>query len=108
MPGERRYQVKQLLPLFDDRRACVKVLLGDLNEWFLWGRPLRWLHRIFHHHKAPATFPVRRPWFALDRIWVQPNAVIDTMYAHKTDAALLASDHLPLIANLDIGKALAQ
>jgi endonuclease/exonuclease/phosphatase family metal-dependent hydrolase len=101
-PAERRYQIRRLLQLHEVATAEVKVLLGDLNEWFLWGRPLRWLYRIFGHMPAPATFPARRPWFALDRMWVKPMQVVDTLQVHKSSMARQASDHLPLVAELDI------
>jgi endonuclease/exonuclease/phosphatase family metal-dependent hydrolase len=101
-PGERRYQIRRLLQLHEVSSARVKILLGDLNEWFLWGRPLRWLYRIFGHMPAPATFPARRPWFALDRLWVKPMQVVNTLQVHNSSLARQASDHLPLVAELDI------
>jgi endonuclease/exonuclease/phosphatase family metal-dependent hydrolase len=101
-PGERRYQVERLIPLLEASAADIRILLGDLNEWFLWGRPLRRLHRVFGRTSAPATFPVRWPLFALDRLWVQPLSAIDSLRAHNSAAAARASDHLPLVAELNI------
>jgi len=101
-PGERREQIKALLARFERASTEVRVLLGDLNEWFLWGRPLRWLHRVFGDIPAPATFPARWPWFALDRLWVDPAAVATDIRAHRSTAARAASDHLPLVAELDL------
>lgn len=99
-PAERRQQVEQLTRLLAASSADIKILLGDLNEWFLWGRPLRRLRRVFGHAPAPATFPVRWPLLALDRLWVQPLSVIGSLRAHQSSTAKLASDHLPLIAEL--------
>jgi endonuclease/exonuclease/phosphatase family metal-dependent hydrolase len=76
------------------------VLLGDLNEWFLWGRPLRWLRRHFGRTPAPATFPARWPLFALDRIWVEPVRLLERIEVHRNGFAREASDHLPLRATL--------
>lgn len=101
-PKERRDQIKALLPRFDAAHAEVKVLLGDLNEWFLWGRPLRWLHRVFGDVPAPATFPARRPFLALDRLWVDPGSVVNGIRAHASAVARTASDHLPVVADLDL------
>lgn len=101
-PGERRYQVERLTSLFTASSADIKILLGDLNEWFLWGRPLRRLHRVFGRAPAPATFPVRWPLLALDRLWVQPLSVIGSLRAHESSTAKLASDHLPLVGDLHI------
>src|SRR5688500_14536989 len=46
-PAERREQVERVLRLFSWKPDERAVLMGDLNEWFLWGRPLRRLHRYF-------------------------------------------------------------
>lgn len=99
-PEERRTQIKQLLELFHSDTASVAVLMGDLNEWFLWGRPLRWLHAHFAETPAPATFPARCPVFALDRIWVSPRVALQSVSVHASRLARVASDHLPLCAIL--------
>lgn len=101
-PGERRYQIKKLLAVVSASKADVNILLGDLNEWFLWGRPLRWLQSEFGKTPRPATFPARWPVFALDRIWVAPGRALDRLYSHNSRMARAASDHLPLIADLHI------
>ena len=101
-PAERREQVERLLRLFswkDDDRA---VLMGDLNEWFLWGRPLRHLHRYFDETRAIATFPARRPVLALDRVWTHPGHILKHLGAHRSALASVASDHLPLVATVEI------
>ena len=102
-PGERRQQIEKLITVFNDSPAEIKILLGDLNEWFLWGRPLRSLYRLFGRTPAPPTFPGRWPWFALDRIWVQPLAALEQLQVHKSVISRQASDHLPLFADLSIG-----
>jgi endonuclease/exonuclease/phosphatase family metal-dependent hydrolase len=101
-PAERREQVQQLLHLFRERPHDSSVLLGDLNEWFLWGRPLRRLHRHFRETPSLATFPRELPLLALDRIWTHPRAMLRSSQVHKTPLARLASDHLPLVATLDL------
>ncbi len=101
-PAERRDQVQQLLQLFKEHPHERSVLLGDLNEWFLWGRPLRRLHRHFRSTPAPATFPARAPFLALDRIWTHPRAMVRGLAVHRSALARAASDHLPLVATLDL------
>ena len=101
-PGERRTQIRALLALLDRHESDVAVLLGDLNEWLLWGRPLRWLHRHFSPSPHLRTFPSRLPLFALDRIWVRPADCIRVIETHDTALARQASDHLPLKADLDL------
>jgi len=99
-PWERRAQARRVLELLEPRSTALEVLLGDLNEWFLWGRPLRWLHRAFAQTPAPATWPARRPLFALDRLWVRPRAALASLARHDGPLARSASDHLPLRAEL--------
>jgi len=102
-PTERRDQVKRLLrEVAADTHRGPTVLLGDLNEWFLWGRPLRWLHAHFGRPPAPATFPAARPLLALDRAWVTPRTCLRGVRVHRSALARRASDHLPLLAALDL------
>lgn len=100
-PAERRLQVLQLLRAMDESggRVTPTVLLGDINEWFLWGRPLRWLHAHFRETPTLPTFPSGRPVFALDRIWVHPARMLERLYVHRSPLARMASDHLPLVAD---------
>jgi endonuclease/exonuclease/phosphatase family metal-dependent hydrolase len=100
-PGERRAQVRRLLEEIDATAAGMPtVLAGDVNEWFLWGRPLRWLHSHFSATPAPPTFPAGRPLFALDRIWVKPRSYLHGVRAHASELSRLASDHLPVVAGI--------
>ena len=99
-PYERRRQVRRLLSALDQGEDLPTVLMGDLNEWFLWGRPLRWLHVQFRRTPAPPTFPARLPVFALDRLWVRPRALLERLAVHASPLARIASDHLPLVATL--------
>jgi endonuclease/exonuclease/phosphatase family metal-dependent hydrolase len=98
-PWERRIQVERLLQRVGEN--CV--LMGDFNEWWLWGRPLRWLHAHFRNiPPAPPTFPARRPVFALDRICVSPSGGVTSPARHSSSLARVASDHLPLVADIVI------
>ena len=99
-PRERRDQVKRLLAALEREKPLPTVLTGDVNEWYLWGRPLRWLHRHFKQTPAPATFPAWRPVFALDRLWTEPARLLAGLRVHATPLSRTASDHLPLVARL--------
>ena len=101
-PAERRDQVQRLIKLFTDVPRERAVLLGDLNEWFLWGRPLRRLQRYFKHTPHVATFPSRAPFLALDRVWAHPRSILKRISVHATPLARVASDHLPLVATLEV------
>ncbi len=108
-PAERREQTRRLLAECTAPFEGITVLLGDLNEWLLWGRPLRWLHRHFEPTPSPASFPARRPVFALDRIWVRPRRLLREIAVHASPLARIASDHLPVRAVIaDESAAVAQ
>ena len=100
-PTERRFQVRRLLDLFRTDGVQPAALMGDLNEWFLWGRPLRWLHGYFGSCPAIRTFPAHLPLLALDRILVHPRHALTSVAAHVSDLARMASDHLPLKAVME-------
>jgi len=100
-PGERREQVRRLLGAIEREVPHPTVLMGDVNEWYLWGRPLRWLHTHFREEPAaPRTFPSWRPMFALDRIWVSPVGRLGRLVRHTSALARMASDHLPVKAEI--------
>ncbi|MDB4974593.1 MAG: endonuclease [Myxococcaceae bacterium] len=101
-PVERRYQVREILQHVAGDEQSVTVLLGDFNEWFLAGRPLRWLHARFGRGPAVRTYPSRFPIFALDRIWVHPQAALSRFGAHTSREARIASDHLPVVAEIAV------
>lgn len=103
-PNERRVQARKLLALLqaDTGRAEDEftILLGDFNEWLTWGRPLRWLRKHFRGTVTRRTFPARWPLLALDRIWVRPGHVVERISAVRSPLTRVASDHLPLLAEI--------
>jgi endonuclease/exonuclease/phosphatase family metal-dependent hydrolase len=105
-PAERRKQVRRILAAVDADAHDPVVLMGDVNEWYLWGRPVRWLHAHFRATPAPATFPAQRPVFALDRIWARPAQCLREVAVHRSALAHVASDHLPLKAVYSMGTAI--
>lgn len=102
-PGERRQQVKKIITLVKKSdQVDLLLLCGDMNEWLLWGRPLRWLHSLFLKPPHQKTFPARGPLLALDRIWISPLKSLQTIKAVDTPTTRTASDHLPLIAKIQL------
>ncbi len=98
----RKAQVRALLghPALSDGPA---VLLGDMNAWRT-DPAVRDLGRAFaaHHNRAwPATYPSMAPVLALDRAYVR-GARLAHIRAHDSLAARRASDHLPVVATLDL------
>jgi endonuclease/exonuclease/phosphatase family metal-dependent hydrolase len=101
-PGERRYQVGRLAALFAKPEAELELLLGDVNEWFRFGRPLRQLNRLFGASPVLQTFPASRPLLALDRLWSRPRQALCSLRVHRSATARVASDHLPLVAEFEL------
>jgi Metal-dependent hydrolase len=99
---ERACQMRTLRPLLDEDQAAVTVFMGDLNEWLPWGYARRCVHALFGGAPAPRTFPSGWPLFALDRIHVRPASRVLSLSVPKTAATRLASDHLPLLAHIDL------
>jgi endonuclease/exonuclease/phosphatase family metal-dependent hydrolase len=101
-PVERREQVRTILEHVAGDEQSVTVLLGDFNEWFLVGRPLRWLHARFGRGAAARTYPSRWPLFALDRVWVHPRTALARFDAYRGGEARVASDHLPVLGEIEV------
>ena len=94
--AERRYQVRRLLEALSRGQNRFIIVLGDINEWVLRSRPLRWLYVRFGKPPVPRTFPSWFPVFSLDRIWVLPREVLLEVHADGRPLARVASDHLPV------------
>jgi endonuclease/exonuclease/phosphatase family metal-dependent hydrolase len=74
--------------------------MGDMNEWFPWGRPARWLHRYFGRLPLLRTYPTSFPLFALDQILVYPREALLDLEVIVTPETRIASDHFPLLARI--------
>jgi endonuclease/exonuclease/phosphatase family metal-dependent hydrolase len=99
--GERAEQAKRLVAAIG-HSAHPTLLAGDINEWLMPRRALRALHAHFGESPARATFPAPAPMLALDRIWTFPASMIRRVYVHRSRLARRASDHLPLVAELEL------
>ena len=106
---ERRYQATRLAAFVHDSRIVgPKVILGDFNEWMrgLATRTLSSLFEsidIFAHLKRRRTYPGIFPVLHLDHIYYEGHVEVRGMELTRSRQALIASDHLPLVANLRIG-----
>jgi endonuclease/exonuclease/phosphatase family metal-dependent hydrolase len=103
---ERRYQASRLIQVLGDHsdRARPRLLLGDFNEW-----PRGLVSRLLGKH-----FNTAEPRRRLGRAWsypgILPLAHVDHIYydsplevkkvaVHRSRLALIASDHLPIVAD---------
>jgi endonuclease/exonuclease/phosphatase family metal-dependent hydrolase len=103
--GDRRFQVRQILDYLDSVRNEFVVVLGDFNDW-LPGRSAA--HVMDHRLGRPprrASFPTSWPVLPLDRIWVRPRTRLRRIFVHASSLARRASDHLPVVAELDLAPA---
>jgi len=106
---ERRDQARRLASIVHDRRVGgPKIVLGDFNEW---ARGLATdvlaekLHSIDlrQHLKRRRTYPGFFPLVHLDHIYYEGARVeVDKVWLPRDRMALMASDHLPLVADLKI------
>jgi endonuclease/exonuclease/phosphatase family metal-dependent hydrolase len=99
----RHRQVRSLLD-HPNLRTNPTVLLGDMNAWRRCKatRALEGELRQHHNLDWPASFPAASPVWALDRIYARGARVVE-LYAHTSRAARRASDHLPIIARVELG-----
>ena len=97
--SERRMQTAALRAIVDRERDGAAIVIGDFNELRRRSATHRALIPTFHTGPIFATFPSRRPLFALDRIWCRSPLRVGQ--SHVLRGAGGASDHLPLIADLD-------
>jgi endonuclease/exonuclease/phosphatase family metal-dependent hydrolase len=102
LPGERRRQARRLLEMLGQEDRAPTILCGDINEWFGVGRPLRWLNRRLGPCSRLSTFPATLPIFALDRVWSTAPARLARVAVHASETARVASDHLPLVADVEL------
>ena len=102
---ERRFQVHHLRSDLESVRHSLVVVLGDVNDWL----PLRSVGHFLDRRLGTAprlrSFPSSRPILSLDRIWIHPAAAVKGMFVHRCALARRASDHLPVVADIDLGQA---
>jgi endonuclease/exonuclease/phosphatase family metal-dependent hydrolase len=106
---ERRYQAPRLASYVHDHRIQgPKIILGDFNEWTR-GLATRTLSSLFEsvdirsHLRRRRTYPGIFPVLHLDHIYYDGNVEVQSVELPRTRRALIASDHLPLVANLSVG-----
>lgn len=105
---ERRYQAPRLAGWIHDRRVQgPKLVLGDFNEWGrglvsdVLAERLKSLD-LFPYLKRRRTYPGFFPVLHLDHIYFEGHVEIRRIELPRTRLALLASDHLPLVADIRI------
>ena len=103
---ERRMQLKKLLAQdhFDRfSRTSPVVVAGDLNDvWGTLGRQVMRPAGFRGTDRKPPTFPAYAPVRALDSLYVSGEIQIASLMSSRLALARQASDHLPLVADLNL------
>ena len=111
LPRERVAQVEALLSedwLGEAQRRGPVVLCGDFNAvpsspvCRRLGERLRDAQAAGHQRRAQATFSSRFPTLRIDHIFVSPGLEVAGITVPRSQLARVASDHLPLIAELRV------
>ena len=99
---ERAEQVARLVRqhVLLDELSGPRVVMGDLNEWFP-GAVGRALRQALHGPRIRRTHPSPLPLFALDRIYWD-RTLHGRFRVHRSRLARVASDHLPIVARLQL------
>jgi endonuclease/exonuclease/phosphatase family metal-dependent hydrolase len=100
--SERASQARELIRMTETIQESFLVVAGDFNEWARRGKALRRLNRFFGPSWPVRTFPSRLPLFSLDRIWVKPSGSVTQVHAHRSGLSRVASDHLPVVAQVSL------
>ncbi|MDQ3806096.1 MAG: endonuclease/exonuclease/phosphatase family protein [Acidobacteriota bacterium] len=104
---ERRHQGRRLVSdsiLRDGRLGGPRVVLGDFNEWThglasrLLGEELRSAD-VRQHLRTRRTYPGAFPLLHLDHVYYDRALELERLALHRSRTALVASDHLPLVAD---------
>jgi endonuclease/exonuclease/phosphatase family metal-dependent hydrolase len=105
---ERRYQARRLATWVHDRRVhSPKLVVGDFNEWSrgiaedILAERLSSID-LFAHLKRRRTYPGFFPVLHLDHIYFEGDIEVRRVALPRTRLAMVASDHLPLVADVRV------
>ena len=108
--GERRSQAAKLASLVHDRRVVgPKIVLGDFNEWArgiakdILAERLQSIDLSKYLKRGGRSYPGFFPILHLDHIYYEGSVEVLKVSMPRDRMALMASDHLPLVADLRIG-----
>jgi len=107
---ERRHQGRRLVEeeiLSNRELKGARIMLGDFNEWTR-GLTTRLLRAhlksvdVKNYLQRAKTFPGLLPVLHLDHIYFEDRLELKGLTVHRTRKALVASDHLPLVADFGL------
>jgi len=105
---ERRHQARRLATFVSDSRLTgPRIVLGDFNEWIrglttsLLSKSLRSVD-LREHMRRRRTYPGVFPVLHLDHIYYLGDLEVVRVWLPRTRLSLVASDHLPLVADVEL------
>lgn len=110
---ERRFQGRRLVSdgILNNRELTgPRIVVGDFNEWThglasrLLSSHLRSADLRYHLSRA-RTYPGILPLVHLDHVYYDDTLELKGLTLHRSRAALVASDHLPLVADFTLRQA---
>jgi endonuclease/exonuclease/phosphatase family metal-dependent hydrolase len=107
---ERRHQARMLLSnaLLNNEWIGPRIVVGDFNEWTR-GLASRLMGKAFEPAKPRTllrhgrTYPGIFPVLHLDHFYYDKHLVLRSFRMHRNRKTLAASDHLPLVAEFELG-----
>lgn len=108
---ERRKQARLLMSrevLLSPALKHPRLIIGDFNEW-THGLVSRTLQQAFEsvdiqlHLNRKRTYPGVLPLVHLDHMYFDRELMLEKFSLHRSRMALVASDHLPLVAEFALG-----
>jgi endonuclease/exonuclease/phosphatase family metal-dependent hydrolase len=114
---ERRRQARRLLHeevLLSADFSAPRILLGDFNEWTRGlatrmlsshFRSAEWTDKVSARGSRSRSYPGVLPLLHLDHIYYDDALSLRTFRLHRSRKAVIASDHLPLVACFGLNEA---
>jgi len=101
----RRDQIRSLLAFVGAcNRDLPTVIMGDFNQWGRTTGAMREFSPDWQIVTPGRSYPSRQPVATLDRIVASKHWRLVETEVHHTGLAAVASDHLPVIAKLELLK----
>jgi len=106
---ERPHQARRLLSrrvLHAEELRGPRIVMGDFNEWTR-GVATKLMSDHFDSvdrklHRTWWTYPGLLPFLHLDHFYYDKRLKLERFYVHRSRTALVASDHLPLVADFRV------
>ncbi|WMS42384.1 endonuclease/exonuclease/phosphatase family protein [Acuticoccus sp. MNP-M23] len=102
--GMRVRQAHQIVEEVGAMAARPTVIMGDLNTWHQTGGSIAVLAGAYALVPPAPTFHASRPVAALDRIALSHDIALRAQGVMREGVAPVASDHLPLWADIEVVK----